>query len=73
MESWPHLKYDFLQPSKIRDMQRKSLSDPNYDPKTVYVPMDFLNQQTPVRLQILLYSAFCNATLNILEYVFYRQ
>lgn len=51
VESWPHLKYDFLQPSKIRDMQRKSLSDPNYDPKTVYVPMDFLNQQTPAMRQ----------------------
>ncbi|OAD61552.1 putative DNA mismatch repair protein Msh6 [Eufriesea mexicana] len=51
VESWPHLKYDFLQPNKIRDINRKPSSDPNYDPKTVYVPSDFLNQQTPAMRQ----------------------
>ncbi|XP_003699487.2 DNA mismatch repair protein Msh6 [Megachile rotundata] len=51
VESWPHLKYDFLQPNKIRDINRKPLSDPDYDPKTVYVPQDFLNQQTPAMRQ----------------------
>ncbi|XP_015439440.1 PREDICTED: DNA mismatch repair protein Msh6 [Dufourea novaeangliae] len=51
VESWPHLKYDFLQPNKIRDINRKPLGDPNYDPKTVYVPLDFLNQQTPAMRQ----------------------
>ncbi|XP_043250330.1 probable DNA mismatch repair protein Msh6 [Colletes gigas] len=50
-ESWPHLKYDFLQPNKIKDISRKSPDDPNYDPKTVYVPLDFLNQQTPAMRQ----------------------
>ncbi|XP_033303420.1 probable DNA mismatch repair protein Msh6 [Bombus bifarius] len=50
-ESWPHLKYDFLQPNKIRDIRRKPPSDPDYDPKTLYVPPDFLNQQTPAMRQ----------------------
>ena len=49
MESWRHLKYDFLQPDKIRDINRRPPTDPEYDPKTLYVPQDFLNQQTPVR------------------------
>lgn len=47
---WPHLKLDFLQPEKIRDKQRRTLKDPDYDPRTVYVPIDFLNNQTPVRI-----------------------
>lgn len=51
IESWPHLKYDFLQPNKIRDISRKPPTDPNYDPKTVYVPLDFLNNQTPAMRQ----------------------
>lgn len=51
VESWPHLTYDFLQPNKIKDINRKALNDPDYDPKTVYVPLDFLNQQTPAMRQ----------------------
>ncbi|XP_054003726.1 probable DNA mismatch repair protein Msh6 isoform X2 [Hylaeus anthracinus] len=51
VESWPHLKYDFLQPNKIRDIKKKSPSDPDYDPKTVYVPSEFLTQQTPAMRQ----------------------
>lgn len=47
---WPHLKLDFLQPEKIRDIHRRTLKDPDYDPRTVYVPVDFLNNQTPVRI-----------------------
>ncbi|XP_050450854.1 probable DNA mismatch repair protein Msh6 [Cataglyphis hispanica] len=48
---WPHLKLDFLQPDKIRDIQRRTLKDPNYDPRTLYVPIDFLNNQTPAMRQ----------------------
>ncbi|XP_029035592.1 probable DNA mismatch repair protein Msh6 [Osmia bicornis bicornis] len=51
VESWRHLKYDFLQPNKIRDINRKPSNDPDYDPRTVYVPLDFLNQQTPAMRQ----------------------
>ncbi|EFN63608.1 Probable DNA mismatch repair protein Msh6 [Camponotus floridanus] len=48
---WPHLKLDFLQPEKIRDIQRRTLKDPDYDSRTVYVPVDFLNNQTPAMRQ----------------------
>lgn len=51
VESWRHLKYDFLQPDKIRDINRRPPTDPEYDPKTLYVPQDFLNQQTPAMRQ----------------------
>lgn len=50
-DSWPHLKYDFLQPNKRRDINRRPPTDPNYDSKTVYVPLDFLNNQTPAMRQ----------------------
>lgn len=48
MRIWPHLKFDFLQPEKIRDIQRRSPKDPDYNSKTVFVPHDFLLNQTPV-------------------------
>lgn len=47
---WPHLKLDFLQPEKIRDIHKRALNHPDYDPGTVHVPSDFLNNQTPVRI-----------------------
>lgn len=47
--TWPHLKLEFLQPEKIKDTHRRTPKDPDYDPKTLYVPTDFLNNQTPVR------------------------
>jgi len=46
--TWPHLKLDFLQPEKIRDIHRRTPNDPDYDPRTLYIPTDFLNNQTPV-------------------------
>lgn len=54
-QTWPHLKYDFLQPDKIRDKQRRTPKDPDYDPKTVFVPTDFLNNQTPVRILAIIF------------------
>lgn len=47
-QAWPHLKYEFLQKDKIRDNKKRLSSHPDYDPKTVYVPPDFLEKQTPV-------------------------
>ncbi|XP_061180194.1 DNA mismatch repair protein Msh6-like isoform X2 [Saccostrea echinata] len=49
--NFPHLKLDFLQPEKIKDAKKKSKSDPDYDPKTLYVPESFLKQQTPAMRQ----------------------
>jgi DNA mismatch repair protein MSH6 len=47
-ESWPHLKLDFLKPNKIRDAKRRTPSDPDYDPKTLFVPEEFKRNLTPV-------------------------
>lgn len=48
---WPHLKLDFLQPEKIRDKHKRTLNHPDYDPGTLHVPTDFLNNQTPAMRQ----------------------
>lgn len=34
-----------------RDIKKKSKNDPEYDPKTLYVPDSFSKQQTPVSVQ----------------------
>jgi DNA mismatch repair protein MSH6 len=47
-ESWPHLKLDFLKPNKIRDAKRRIPADPDYDPKTLFVPEEFKRNLTPV-------------------------
>lgn len=47
-EAWPHLRLDFLKPGKIRDAQRRSPSDPDYNPKTLFVPEEFKKNLTPV-------------------------
>ncbi|KAK7479072.1 hypothetical protein BaRGS_00029664 [Batillaria attramentaria] len=49
--SLAHFKFDFLQPDKLRDANRKSPTDPDYDPRTVYVPDSFLSKQTPAMRQ----------------------
>ncbi|KAL7302864.1 hypothetical protein TKK_0004096 [Trichogramma kaykai] len=46
-QSWPHLKYDFLQPDKIKDIKGHRPGHPEYDAKTLHVPSDFLNKLTP--------------------------
>uniref|UniRef100_A0A2Z5U638 Putative DNA mismatch repair protein Msh6 n=1 Tax=Reticulitermes speratus TaxID=60591 RepID=A0A2Z5U638_9NEOP len=50
-EAWPHLRLDFLKPSKIRDAQRRSPDDPDYNPKTLYVPEEFKKNLTPALRQ----------------------
>ncbi|XP_034940997.1 probable DNA mismatch repair protein Msh6 [Chelonus insularis] len=46
-ETWEHLKFDFLKPENIRDANKRRPDDPEYNPRTLYVPPDFLNTQTP--------------------------
>jgi DNA mismatch repair protein MSH6 len=48
---WPHLTFDFLQPNKIRDLQNRRPDHPDYDSSTLYVPQDFIKQQTPAHKQ----------------------
>ncbi|XP_014252185.1 DNA mismatch repair protein Msh6 [Cimex lectularius] len=45
--NWSYLKYDFLKPDKIKDGKGRRPNDPNYDPRTLYVPSDFLKSLTP--------------------------
>ncbi|GFR92090.1 DNA mismatch repair protein Msh6 [Elysia marginata] len=49
--SYFHVSLDFLQPDKLRDNTRKLKSDPDYNPRTLYVPESFLNKQTPAMRQ----------------------
>ncbi|KAK5638421.1 hypothetical protein RI129_012716 [Pyrocoelia pectoralis] len=48
---WFHERLDFLKPEKIRDINGNRLDHPDYDEKTLYVPEDFLNKQTPAMRQ----------------------
>ena len=41
---WLHMYMYYL----CRDAKKRSKNDPEYDPKTLYVPESFLKQQTPV-------------------------
>lgn len=50
-EDWPFLKYPWLQPENIRDREKRSPDHPEYNPRTLYVPESFLNQQTPALRQ----------------------
>lgn len=47
LERFPHLDYEFLKPDKICDAERRPLKHPDYDPKTLWVPKDFMQKQTP--------------------------
>lgn len=46
-ERFDHESFDFLKPDKIRDGFKRPMSDPEYDPKTLWVPPDFHQKQTP--------------------------
>lgn len=44
---WEHEKLDWLQEGKRKDAHRRRQGDPDYDPRTLYVPEDYLNKCTP--------------------------
>lgn len=44
---WTHETLDFLQPSKIRDANKNRPNHPDYDQRTLYVPNEYLDKQTP--------------------------
>lgn len=46
-KEWAHETFSFLQPNQIRDKNLRKPNDPEYDPRTVYVPQDFIKNQTP--------------------------
>lgn len=49
--SYAHLSYSFLQPNKIRDIDGRRPDHPEYDPKTLYVPNEWLRKETPAMQQ----------------------
>ncbi|XP_041361068.1 DNA mismatch repair protein Msh6-like [Gigantopelta aegis] len=44
---FPHLKLEFIQTNRIKDIDGHRKSDEDYDPKTLYIPDGFLLKQTP--------------------------
>lgn len=46
-EIWLHNRVEFLKPHKICDKNGKSPDHPDYDCRTLYIPGDFLDKQTP--------------------------
>ncbi|CAJ0960602.1 unnamed protein product, partial [Mesorhabditis belari] len=44
---YDHEKFDFLKRENLRDERRRLSSDPDYDPTTLFLPPDFLREQTP--------------------------
>ncbi|EFO24929.1 hypothetical protein LOAG_03556 [Loa loa] len=44
---FPHLDFEFLQPDRIRDADKRLRSHPDYCPRTLYVPDAFMKKQTP--------------------------
>jgi hypothetical protein len=49
-----------LKPDKIKDANKKSPSDPNYNPRTLYVPEDFKQKLTPVKYLFIISAYFFN-------------
>ncbi|KAG5451779.1 DNA mismatch repair protein msh6 [Clonorchis sinensis] len=45
--SWEHLKLPFLKKENLMDSARRKPSHPDYDPRTLFVPGDFLAKQSP--------------------------
>ncbi|VDM36018.1 unnamed protein product [Hydatigera taeniaeformis] len=49
--AWPHLTYQFLLPDRIKDAFGRCPSHPDYDPRTLFVPEDFIRKQSPALRQ----------------------
>lgn len=49
--AWPHLTYPFLLPDRIKDACGHRPGHPDYDPRTLHVPEDFLRKQSPALRQ----------------------
>ncbi|KAI8437534.1 hypothetical protein MSG28_011837 [Choristoneura fumiferana] len=49
--NWTHCKLNWLRPDKIRDAMKRKPDHPDYDPRTLYVPPEFLKSQTPAHRQ----------------------
>lgn len=56
-----HLKFDFLKPEKIKDASGRRPSHPDYDSRTLFVPTEFMEKQTPGHKQ---WQAFTTSSLH---------
>lgn len=45
--SWEHLSLPFLRPGRLRDAEMRREDNPEYDPRTLHVPSDFLAKCSP--------------------------
>ncbi|XP_067118843.1 DNA mismatch repair protein Msh6 [Centruroides vittatus] len=48
---WPHLKLDWLKSHQRKDIQGRSPSDPDYDPRTLFIPESYKKTLTPALKQ----------------------
>ena len=48
---YSHMNHQFLKPDQIRDKDKRPRSDPEYNPRTLFVPPSFLSSQTPAQRQ----------------------
>ena len=48
---YSHNRNAFLKPGNIRDADKRTPDDPDYNPRTLHVPKEFLDQQTPAQRQ----------------------
>ncbi|XP_063716662.1 DNA mismatch repair protein Msh6-like [Symsagittifera roscoffensis] len=46
-DTFKHLGFKFLKMSQVKDKLMRPVDHPDYDPTTLHVPKDFLNDQTP--------------------------
>uniref|UniRef100_A0AC34G8Y4 DNA mismatch repair protein MutS-like N-terminal domain-containing protein n=1 Tax=Panagrolaimus sp. ES5 TaxID=591445 RepID=A0AC34G8Y4_9BILA len=46
-ERWVHETFEFLLPENIRDINKRRPDHAEYDPKTLYVPKEYFDKQTP--------------------------
>lgn len=49
-ELWMHEKLDWLKPDKIKDSAGRRSNHPDYDHRTLFVPDQFMKEQTPAML-----------------------
>ncbi len=48
---YKHMNYAFLEDKNIKDKNGNRKGDPNYDPRTLYVPPEFIKTLTPALKQ----------------------
>ena len=50
-KNFKHNDHPFLQPDRIKDAEGRTKNDPDYDPRTLYIPESFLREQSPGQRQ----------------------